>query len=77
MKELRPQRFSNEQAIRRTPWKNIESTYIACQNDRVAPIEIQKEWAERCSNRVILNTSHSPMISEPKKIAEILLELSS
>jgi len=77
MKELRPQRFSNEQAIRRIPWKDIESTYVACQNDRVVPIEIQKKWAQRCSHRITLNSGHSPMISEPQMLADILLKLSS
>ena len=76
LSKLRPQRFSNDQPIRNTPWKDIESTYIVCRKDRVVPPAIQDDWAKHCSNRIVLDTSHSPMLSQPQMVADILLEVS-
>jgi pimeloyl-ACP methyl ester carboxylesterase len=61
--------------VARPAWRNIRSTYIVCAQDRAFPPELQREvFAARAGNVVELDSSHSPFLSRPARLAEILAQ---
>jgi pimeloyl-ACP methyl ester carboxylesterase len=54
-------------------WRSIPSTYIVCTQDRAFPPELQREvFAARASEVAELECSHSPFLSQPARLAELL-----
>lgn len=53
----------------------IPKYYIECTEDRAIPIEVQRAMYEgNVKKSYSINTSHTPNFSQPRKVAEILLE---
>ena len=70
---LRPQAaVSFAQPVTAAAWHDITSTYVVCTEDRCIPEVAQREWAERCSEVLEMSTSHSPFLSRPEDVAELL-----
>jgi pimeloyl-ACP methyl ester carboxylesterase len=61
------------QAAEGAGWKDAPSTYILCQDDQVIDPVTQRRLAGRCSNMVDLPTSHSPFVSAPDALTDILV----
>jgi pimeloyl-ACP methyl ester carboxylesterase len=57
----------------RAGWKDIPSTYVLCRDDRILEPATQRRLAARCSGTVELATSHSPFLSAPDALAEVLV----
>ena len=57
----------------RIAWTTTESTYIKCELDKALNPVLQERMAGRCTNNVSLNSSHSPFISQPKRLAKLIL----
>lgn len=59
------------------PWHVTPTAYIICEEDRALPPPIQEQMAEMLSTKWIyrLKSSHSPYLSMPDKVADILEEL--
>ncbi|GKZ65960.1 hypothetical protein AnigIFM50267_010319 [Aspergillus niger] len=59
------------------PWHVMPTVYIICEEDRALPPPIQEQMAEMLSTKWIyrLKSSHSPYLSMPDKVADILEEL--
>lgn len=53
-------------------WKDTPSTYVVCTQDQAIHPDVQRFFARRCRNVVELEASHSPMLSMPDRVAEIL-----
>ena len=53
-------------------WKTVPSTYVVCTADEALHPELQRFLATRCTNVVEIAASHSPMLSMPDRVAEIL-----
>lgn len=53
-------------------WSSIPSTYVVCTQDEAIPAEAQRAMAERSGSVVELEASHSPFLSMPGKVAELL-----
>ena len=53
-------------------WRVKPSTYVICTEDRAIHPDQQRFFAERCSHVVELPASHSPMLSMPDRVAEIV-----
>ena len=60
------------QPIRTASWKTTPATYIACTEDRAITIELQRLMAARCGHVVDLPASHSPFLSMPARVADVL-----
>ncbi len=60
------------QPLRTASWKHTPSTYIACTEDRAITIELQRQMAARCRQVVDLPAGHSPFLSMPDKVADVL-----
>lgn len=58
-------------------WREKPATYAVCTEDRALPVPLQRSNAARIGNSVEWRTSHSPFLSRPDLVADLLLELSS
>ena len=59
--------------IGETPWRDIASTYVLCQQDRAILPALQQQMAQRAQHIVELNTDHSPFYSTKKELVSALL----
>ena len=60
------------QAITETAWREIDSTYIICERDNAIPVFAQEAMSQRCSRTLRIDTDHSPFLSAPKELAEMI-----
>lgn len=65
---------SFQQEVRWTPWRTIRSTYIVCTEDQAVPPDAQQRWASLVHERVELRSGHSPMLSQPDRVASLLAD---
>jgi pimeloyl-ACP methyl ester carboxylesterase len=62
------------QEVQVTPWRTIRSTYFICTEDQAVPPQSQRRWAAMVHESVELRSGHSPMLSQPDRLADILVE---
>lgn len=73
---LVPHRLSSfTTAASRAPWRELDCTYVICREDRVVPVSNQERHAKRCRRSVNWVTGHSPMLSQPSRLAALLADL--
>ena len=60
------------QPLTEVAWKTIPSTYIICEADVAIPASKQEEFAKRANRIHRLNTSHSPFLSQPASLAQLI-----
>jgi len=58
-------------------WKQIESTYVVCTDDQPIAPESQRKMATNAQHVVEGDTSHSPMLSRPELVADLLADLAA
>ena len=58
-------------------WKQIESTYVVCSDDRTIAPESQRKMATNADHVVELGGSHSPMLAQPEVVADLLAGLAA
>lgn len=58
-------------------WREKPSTYVVCTEDRALPAALQRSNAARIGESVDWPTSHSPFLSRPELVADLLVELSA
>jgi pimeloyl-ACP methyl ester carboxylesterase len=59
--------------VARPAWRRVPSTYVVCTNDMAMFADIQRNvFAPRASEVIELQASHSPFLSQPQAVAEIL-----
>jgi pimeloyl-ACP methyl ester carboxylesterase len=75
---LRPQSLA---ALRDTvtvaAWHEKPATYVVCTDDRGVVPDLQRSAAARIGNSIDWPTGHSPFLSRPDLVADLLVELSS
>ena len=54
-------------------WKTVPSTYVVCDRDRAVPPPAQEAMSARAGTVHRLPSSHSPFLSTPDEVAEIVL----
>jgi pimeloyl-ACP methyl ester carboxylesterase len=57
-------------------WRHRPSTYVVCTEDKAGHPDLQRTMARRCTDVVEWPTSHSPFLSRPDLVAELLVEIS-
>jgi pimeloyl-ACP methyl ester carboxylesterase len=73
---LRPMTLADAPGPRSEPaWKSVPSTYVLCTNDGVFPPEAQRVVATRVDHVVEWPTDHSPFITRPKEIADLVVSV--
>jgi pimeloyl-ACP methyl ester carboxylesterase len=58
-------------------WKQIESTYVVCNDDQTIAPESQRRMAEQADHVVELDGSHSPMLAQPDVVADLLADIAA
>ncbi len=59
----------------RVGWTDIDSTYIVCTEDRALQVAAQRAWAANATTVIERPWDHSPGVSHPAEIADLLAEL--
>lgn len=57
-------------------WRTTASTYVVCTNDQAVHPALQRVLAQRCTNVLEWPTGHSPFLSRPELVADLLIGLS-
>jgi len=58
-------------------WRAKPASYVVCTDDRILPVALQQSNAARTNETFELPTSHSPFLSRPDALAELLIELNA
>ena len=58
-------------------WREKHSTYIVCQEDKAIPPELQYVMAKKANRIIEWQCGHSPFLSKPKLVIDLLLNLAS
>jgi pimeloyl-ACP methyl ester carboxylesterase len=61
----------------RAAWMDIPSAYVVCTDDRTVHPDTQREMAKHADFVVEMDTSHSPMLSRPDLVADVLADLAA
>jgi pimeloyl-ACP methyl ester carboxylesterase len=75
---LRPQSaksFSDK--LTAAAWRTIPSTYVVATDDNAFPPRAQRQMSQRCGTRYELDASHSPFLSNPDYVADLLRKVES
>ena len=73
-RKRRPMSIGRDRSIAfdRVGWEAIPSTYIVCGQDRCLDPAAQRHWATRATNVIERPYDHSPGVSRPDEIADLL-----
>lgn len=63
---------SMRQELTETAWKAIPSTYVICESDNAIPVAMQELMAQRADDIQRMGTSHSPFLSQPAALAQLI-----
>jgi len=53
-------------------WRTVPTTYVVCTNDRALPVASQRAMAARADEVVEWPTDHSPFVTRPADIADLV-----
>lgn len=71
-----PQPMLNlSQPPRACAWREKPSTYVLCAQDMGVPPPLQRALAARCGDVVTLAADHSPFVSAPEALAQVIVPL--
>jgi pimeloyl-ACP methyl ester carboxylesterase len=76
-RERRPMSMGRDPSISfdRVGWERIPSTYIVCTEDKAIDPSAQRAWAKRATNAIERPFDHSPSVSRPDAIADLLAQI--
>ncbi|MEU1538789.1 alpha/beta hydrolase [Actinacidiphila glaucinigra] len=60
------------QKLTAVAWQTIPSTYIVCEADEAIPPFAQELFAKRADRTLRLDSSHSPFLSQPSALAQLI-----
>jgi pimeloyl-ACP methyl ester carboxylesterase len=58
-------------------WRVTPSTYVVCTDDFAVHPELQRVMAARCSRQVEWESDHSPFLSHPQLVTDLLAEIAA
>ncbi len=71
--QLTPEHVSTRTAtVSRAAWRHVASHYVVCTEDRAIVPTVQRRLAARAGSTRELPTSHSPMLSAPRQLADMI-----
>jgi len=53
-------------------WKSVPATYVVCTNDHAIPVGAQRQMAEHAETVIQWPTDHSPFVTRPAAVAELI-----
>jgi len=66
-----------QQAPSGIAWKKVPSTYVVCLHDQAIHPDFQRTLARRCTTTLEWPTDHSPFLSRPELLVDLLSELAA
>jgi pimeloyl-ACP methyl ester carboxylesterase len=76
VQHLGPQPLASlRQPPRAVAWRSRPATYIVCTDDQASHPGLQRIFARRCSRTMEWDTGHSPFLSCPARVADLLAGL--
>jgi pimeloyl-ACP methyl ester carboxylesterase len=64
-----------EEKMTETAWSSKPSWYVVADQDRMINPDLERAYAKKMNAKMTnLSTSHVPMISKPKEVAEVILD---
>ena len=76
--KLRPHLLDGFPAPESPPaWRSIPSTYVVCKDDRALHPELQRDFSKQASHVVEWEGAHSPFLSQPQRVIDLLTTLAS
>ena len=71
--QLRPMSMAAMGGVVGAPaWRDVPASYVVCTDDRAIPLALQRACAARVSDVREMPTSHSPFLSRPGELADLL-----
>ena len=64
-----------EQPLTNAGWRAVPSTYVVATQDQAIPPVAQEAMAQRAGDVLRMDTGHSPFLSHPQELAELLREI--
>jgi pimeloyl-ACP methyl ester carboxylesterase len=61
-----------DQPLTNAGWNAVPSTYIIAEQDQAIPLFAQEAMAQRAGEVLRMDTGHSPFLSQPEALAELL-----
>ena len=71
---LRPRGLGHRRDLRPPAWSLYPTTYVVTAQDHGVNPDDQRAMAAKANDVVELDTSHSPFLSQPRKVADIIAE---
>lgn len=56
-------------------WRRVPSSYVVTQQDRALPPDFQRMFAAQSDETYQIDSSHSPFLSRPDELAELLVAI--
>ncbi|WP_030457193.1 alpha/beta hydrolase [Herbidospora cretacea] len=56
-------------------WRDIPSTYIVTEEDKAIPVALQEQMAAQATEIRRISSSHSPFLSQPRRLAALIDEI--
>jgi pimeloyl-ACP methyl ester carboxylesterase len=76
--QLHPQLTESfSQPVRNVAWRDVSTTYVICDRDNAIPVVAQEYMAQRAGEVRRMEASHSPFLSRPDEVVELITELAS
>lgn len=76
MSKLGPQTIeSMQQSPAVVAWREKPSTYVVCSDDKIVHPGLQRIMAKRCTESLEWESGHSPFLSMPDRVVELLQRL--
>ena len=70
---LRPQAvLPGGESPERIAWRHVPSTYVVCEADDAAHVDMQRQMSTRAAHTVSWPTAHSPFLSQPQLVVDLL-----
>ena len=60
------------QPVQSVAWRDVPSTYVICDRDNAIPVPAQEAMAARADTTHRLQSDHSPFLSDPDAVAELI-----
>jgi pimeloyl-ACP methyl ester carboxylesterase len=72
-RQLVPQTVRSwSEGVRTAGWRTIPATYVLCEKDQALPPAMQEKFALRAGSLYRLDSGHSPFLSMPDELADVL-----
>lgn len=76
-RERRPMSMGRDRSVAfaRVGWESIPSTYVVCTEDRCIDPDAQRKWAAQATTVIERPYDHSPGVSHPDEVADLIAEI--